>query len=230
MMNGIVIIQGRMGSERFPGKSMYLFNNRPSLSYLVDAVLQVFHKTSIFIATSNRSEDDPIYDFCVDESLKVLRGDCQNVASRYLQIVLSQKPDFFIRLNADSPLLDHRIIKEAVDLYTASTIDLVTTVIGKSFPSGMNVEAVNTQTFIREYESFNQNDHFEHVTKYFYENENKYNILRLNSAVHEPQKYKFSFDTDEDRIRLEKIFHALHKPHYQYTLTEKCQMYQNLFL
>jgi spore coat polysaccharide biosynthesis protein SpsF (cytidylyltransferase family) len=219
-----------MGSVRFPGKSMYLFNDRPSISYLIDSVLQVYDKSEIFIATSDRNEDDPIYNFCIKQNLNFFRGDNQNVASRYLQIALMQKPDFFIRLNADSPLLDHRIIVDLVDLYVDNTIDLVSTAIDKSFPSGMNAEAVNAQTFIREYKSFKHNDHFEHVTKYFYENENKFKILSLKSDIIEPQKYKFSFDTDDDRIRIENFFKVINKPHYEYTLAEKCQMYKILFL
>ena len=222
-MSVIAIIQARMGSKRFPGKSMYPFNGKPSLQHLLESVMQVIAKENIYLASSINVENDAIEEFAVKNSFNVYRGDEENVASRFLHI-LQQKPcDYFVRLNGDSPLMDYRVIENALQ-HKNGGADLISTVPGRKFPSGMNAEMIKSSTFLSSYELFSTNDHFEHVTKYFYENDKKLHIVTLQCPISNAQKFNFCFDTTEDRSKIEKIFAKLEKPHYEYTLQQKCSM------
>jgi spore coat polysaccharide biosynthesis protein SpsF len=224
-----------MGSKRFFGKTLFPIHGKPSLAYLIDSLLQSFERSKLFIATSISKDDDKIVEFCQDNKLNVFRGDEYNVASRFKKILEENVADYFLRLNADSPLFDYRIAEDIIKTYHKlnfdnESIDLISTVIGRTFPSGMNVELLDSAAFLKAYENFSNPDHFEHVTKYFYEVVKNFNIITMESRIENPEKYKFSFDTVEDKSRIEKIFDKFNKPHYFYTLQEKCSIYKELFL
>jgi spore coat polysaccharide biosynthesis protein SpsF len=226
----VVIIQARMGSKRFPGKTMYSLKGKPSIYHLLSSVENVFDKNKIFIATSQKIEDNTIYEFCTENKYPVFRGDEENVASRFYDILQNENCDFFIRINADSPLLDYRIIEIALKQCNSQNIDLISSVIHRSLPSGTNIEIVNSKTFKDEYKYFSKDAHFEHVTRYFYENSEKFNNIQLDYSIKDFEKFKFSFDTLEDKLRIEKMFEKFEKPHFFYTLNEKCEIYKELFL
>ncbi|MGV8056595.1 MAG: cytidylyltransferase domain-containing protein [Smithellaceae bacterium] len=225
----IAIIQARMGSERFPGKTMYKLAGKPSIAHLLDAVSQVFTPDNIFVATSVEPANDLIESFVKKYGANIYRGDEYNVAGRFLEIIKAEQSDMFVRFNADSPLLDFRIIKKARQIMAASRADIVSTALSQSFPSGMNVEVLQSRVFQNAYNNFKDEEHFEHVTRYFYENSDNFKIGSLPCPVENPRSYKFTFDTEEDARKLEAFFHSLQLPHYKYSLEQKCEIYRKLF-
>lgn len=223
-----IIIQARMGSQRYPGKSMYLFNNQPSLKLLIDSLLQAFERESIIVATSINPENDSIREFCKANNLLVLCGDELNVASRFYEIMQKHDNDYFIRISGDSPLFDYRILRKSIDLMNDNH-DIISTAFVSRNPAGMNYEIVKRQVFVENYSKFSEPHHFEHVTKYFYENKELFDIFQVEAIVDNPENYRFAFDTNEDRQKLIKILNYLDKPHYFYTFEKKCEIFDKLF-
>ena len=228
---GIAVIQARMKSARYPGKVMFPFSGKPAMEHILDSVLQIFDPQRLYIATSIDPANDAIVALCKQKGVNVYRGDEDNVASRFRDILHAVPCDFFVRLNADSPLVDYRIIIHAADIANSfgEAADIVTTSSPRNFPSGMNIEIVRSQTFLNHYSCFSDAAHFEHVTLYFYQNPHKFIIKSVPSNLEKPHSYKFSFDTDEDRKKIEALFACLTKPHYEYTLVQKCRIYDGLF-
>ncbi len=225
-MKYLIIIQARMGSKRFPGKSMHLFNGKSSLSLLVDSLTQKFSKSLIYIATSIKKENHVIRKFAQEQGLHIYSGDEENVASRFLYILEQIEVDYFIRLNGDSPLFDYRLLYNTI-LNIDFSFDIYSTVFTKRYPAGMNFEIVRKKTFLDEYYNFSDNSHYEHVTKYFYQNSKKFKIQQIDIIINNPETYRFCFDTDADRKRIEIIFNNMNKPHYYYTFQEKCKLYDD---
>lgn len=230
MMNNVIaIIQARMGSQRFPGKTMHRLGDKPCIGHHLDAVARVFSPERIFIATSLDPANDIIESFGKDQGVSVYRGSENNVAGRFLDIVRTAMPDVFVRFNADSPLLDYRIISSALEKMEATGADIVTTMQQHPYPSGMNVEVINRIIFTAAYPEFTEAAHFEHVTRYFYEMSGRFKIASLSCPVENARSYKFTFDTPEDAKRLEVFFNTLEQPHYMYDLEEKCLIYEKIF-
>ncbi|MFH1003895.1 MAG: hypothetical protein V1781_00105 [Bacteroidota bacterium] len=227
----IIIIQARMGSIRFPGKSFFPFKRKPALKHILNSVLQTAKRENIFVATSERKENLPIVQLCANLKINVFQGDENNVASRFFYIAKQTKANFFIRINGDSPLFDYRGIEQGIKILKQKkyNVDLITTMNG-GYPSGMNMEIMNIKTFNEFYPKFKEQGDFEHVTKYFKDKSYKFNIFFMKSNIKNPDMYKFSFDDKEDCKRIIKLFSAMKKQHYQYTLEEKCEMYKKLFL
>ena len=229
-MNIIVIIQARMGSKRFPGKSLFELSGKPVLGHVVDAVSQVVERSSIYIATSNKVESGAIVEYCEEHSLNVHIGDEEKVASRFNEILQDNTADYFIRISGDSPLLDCGVIQAAVAKVQddQQDFDLVTTVVDGSFPSGTNVEIIKASTYVNTYPLFSTPDHFEHVTPYFYEHKSQFDICYLESEIKNAESYKFSFDTVEDLKIIEGVFAAMERDHFTYTLEDKCEIYDRI--
>jgi spore coat polysaccharide biosynthesis protein SpsF (cytidylyltransferase family) len=225
----VVIIQARMGSKRFPGKTLATLAGKPVITHLLESILQAVPNSAIWIATSKNPEDDAIEQFANEKSVKVLRGDSEDVAaSRFLKIAAQTGGYFFIRISGDSPLFDHRVLRQTLETMKNPIAEIVTTVSSQPFPSGMNVEAVRCKTFVDAYKNFSKPEHFEHVTRFFYENKEKHVIhyLEWDHAL----RPKFSFDTQEDKAAIESILASMNRPHYDYTLEEKCKIYERVIL
>ncbi|MBF0407506.1 MAG: hypothetical protein HQM10_09130 [Candidatus Riflebacteria bacterium] len=217
------IIQARFSSVRFPGKSLHNFNGKPSIMLLVEALRQCRYISDIVIATSDEFSDDIIAETGKKNGCSVFRGNLANVASRFYEICASSTFDYFIRLCGDSPLFDYHGIDNICSDFPGE-YEIVSTVPSLTFPSGMNFEIVKRTFFLDEYVNFTSSAHFEHVTKYFYENSEKFRIFPVKSGIENSRQFKFSFDDENDRKRIQDVFDQLDKPHYQYSLEEKCNI------
>lgn len=227
-INFVVIVQARMGSKRFPGKSFFKLENKPALVHLVDALLSCFHKEAIVIATSKNIENDVIRNYGLQENIKVYSGDENNVASRFVAIAKQHSPTYFVRLNGDSPLFCPQELKKALENLTEESgekIDLLSTAQNRTFPKGMNFEIIKTKMFLKSYSSFHDPAHFEHVTRFFYENAKNYIIQEVHTEAEGAKDMNFCFDTKEDLVRIKMVMSKMIRPHYMYSLTEKCELY-----
>ena len=64
----IAIIQARMGSSRLPNKVLMDLDGITSLEYMVNRVKKSTLIQKIVIATTEKSEDDKIYDLCLKKN------------------------------------------------------------------------------------------------------------------------------------------------------------------
>lgn len=234
----LIFIQARMGSIRYPGKSLAKLAGRESLGHLLDSLRCIVPSDGIVVLTSNQGEDNPIEQFCRTEGVMVRRGDRDNVASRFLSAVSDLRPKYFVRISGDSPLFDYRILGDLLLLFRqiAANIEhqarsvIVTTTGELPFPSGMNCELIPAELFVRCYQRFCTPDHFEHVTRYFYDcdlarqHSEGFEVVPLGCQIADARRYKFSFDTPEDGERIGRFFSKITRPHYELSLEEKCRI------
>ncbi len=223
-----IIVQVRIGSKRFPGKALYKFKGKAALTHLIEGLLSEFTKNEILVATSFEAQDTPIEELCSQLAIPCYRGPEENVAFRFVGACELVLTPYIVRLCADSPLLPPKIVRAATDLAIEKEADLVTTTLEPKFPSGFNVEVLNREVFLKHYPKFNNED-LEHITRYFYTNSHSFKIIGMPCSIQDPEQYKFSFDTQEDCQRIERIFAELTAPHFEYSIEEKCQIYRRLF-
>ena len=222
-----VYVQARMGSERFPGKSFTKIHNKPSLQHLVESVLKYFAPSKIILLTSVKKENDCIRKFAQDFKLKCFSGSENNVALRFYNALLNNEEDYFIRISGDSPLFSCKELKGFIDNKKKLCSDIYSTVYKKSFPKGNNFEIIKRDTFLNAYKLFKTKDDFEHVTRFFYNNPDNYSIYSIYYKF-QRSDINFCFDTSYDLENLNKIFNKFKKPHYHYSIEEKCVFYNQI--
>jgi len=204
-----------MSSKRLPGKVLKELVGKPILRHLIDNLNINKSKLNLIIATSTETSDDPIQSYCEENKYDFFRGDLNNVASRFSACINKKKLDFFVRICADSPLIDHRVVDEAVDEYQSQKYDLVTNVYPRSFPKGISCEVLNASVFTNTFLNISDPDDLEHVTKYFYNHKQLFKIKNI-SAREDYSNINFSCDTIDDYLRIEKILKKLDQPTSNY--------------
>jgi len=213
-----------MNSKRLFGKVLHSVEDKPLLSYLIDRIANSKLASSILIATSFEKNDDKIVRYCSSYNIPFYRGFLDDVAGRILGAAKHIKADAFVRINGDSPFIDAIIIDQAISIFKKNNYDLVTNVFPRSFPVGQSVEVIRTSTFEKAYQKMTTIDHFEHVTKYYYEHPDDFRIQNFTNN-RDLSNYRLVVDTPEDLIRIEKIIGSMNKAHTEYSLNDLIELY-----
>jgi len=197
------IIQCRMTSTRFPGKVITPFLGKPLLDHIVEKVNKISLCSSIILATSNDKADDPLASYAKDLGLKIVRGSREDVVQRYVLALESYSCDAFFRVCGDSPLLLSHLFDYAVSIYKNKSYDLITNVFPRTFPAGMSVELIRTETFLKNTQYIKEQDEREHLSKYFYNNFNNFKICNIECDLPIDQNFKLAVDEHSDLKKIE---------------------------
>lgn len=156
------------------------------------------------LLTSENDSDLPLAEYCQQNSMNFFRGPLDDVAQRFADYLHQNPFDYFIRISADSPLLDPEVLKKAIELCLEGEYDLVTNVLIRTFPKGQSVELVKTKTFLSLQSEMTTPEQREHVTKIFYETPAVFNIRNFESGG-QFGHIQLSVDTPEDFTIVEKM-------------------------
>lgn len=219
----MTIVQARMSSNRFPGKSLYEVNGKPMLKYLLESIQLCMDLNDIVVATSEDPSDGAIEHFCLKNGFNCYRGDLNNVALRFKQVLDSIPCDAFVRLNGDSPLMDWRIVEKMTEIYLKGDFDLVTNVFPRSFPKGQSVEVLRTSTFEESYYFIRDMNELEHVTPFFYSHSSEFRIQNYRSEG-DFSRWQLSVDTPDDMIGFEKLIRLMNRAHWEYSYKELLEL------
>ena len=225
IMKTVSIIQARMSSQRLPKKSLKVINGKPLLQYLIERLNRCERLDDVVVATSDDPSDDPIQAFCDLNGYKVFRGDLQNVANRFYSFLKQTDYDAFVRVNGDSPLIDQKLIDKGIELFGNNCYDFITNIFPRTFPPGQSVEVFKINFFCKEFSNMRDPEEFEHVTKYFYNNINKFKFYNFTSD-RSYENIHLSIDTPEDMDKFMKIINKMDRPHYDYNLEEIVNIYK----
>ena len=203
----LVIVQARSNSDRFPKKVLHKVYGRTLIEHIILKVNKSKNVSNIVVATSKYKSDDLLVDNLKKNKIKYFRGSLNNVAKRLLNVAEKYKKKYFIRINADSPLIDFKLIDLSIKILKKSfnkEYDLITNTFPRSFPSGQSVEIIKTKTLKKNIQKMNKSE-LEHVTKYFYKNYQKF-LIKNFSAKKNSINIKLSVDTEKDlQLILKKI-------------------------
>lgn len=224
-----VIVQARMSSKRFPGKVLHKIKGKPMLQYLLKGLSRCNYPSEVVVATSVNEDDDPIANFCKEYGTGFYRGPLTNVAGRFKEILSLYKFDCFVRICADSPLLDYRLVDHALNTFQSGDYDIVTNGFPCSFPSGQGVEVLCSKTFLNSYSFFNDEDDSEHVTTFFYRNSERFKIFNFVSNDNFTG-CKLAIDTIDEMNVLESIINLMVKPHWEYSVENIVDLYNKIKL
>lgn len=110
-----IIIPARFASSRFPGKPLYLINNKPLILHVVNKVSKCKNIDCVAVAT----DDKRIYDvvkkvgynvFMTPVNLKSGTDRVAYVAKKYLS-----KYNAFINVQGDEPLIDTKLVEKMAE-------------------------------------------------------------------------------------------------------------------
>jgi spore coat polysaccharide biosynthesis protein SpsF (cytidylyltransferase family) len=178
----LALIQARLSSTRLPKKVLLRIGTKTILERCHQRVSFAQGVSKIVVSTSDEDDDKQIVNYCKDKNWHVSTGSLNDVGLRLLQIAKTEKKSSFVRISADSPFIDPKIIDTAISLSKSKKFDLVTNVFPRSFPKGQSVEIIKTEALDRICKKNRSNEQKEHMTTYFYENFEKFKIITFESG------------------------------------------------
>ena len=90
--------------------------------------------SKVIVATSKNKSDDELVKYLKKIKIKFYRGSLDNVAERFVKAAETQKTNFFLRVNGDSPLIDPKLIDHVISIFKKNmNNDIVTNVFQELF-------------------------------------------------------------------------------------------------
>lgn len=207
----VAMIEARMGSTRLPGKVMMPFVGKPSLELIIERLRRSRTINQIIVATTTNKTDDLIVDLCKKLNVSFYRGSEEDVLKRVVEAGQKYLADIIVRMTADCPLIDWRIVDRLVKTYQSGNYDYVSNVIQRSFPIGFDVEVFSLRKLQEIEKTATEQIYREHPPYYFYANPDKFRLrnLKADKNMFWPD-LRVTLDTKEDYLVLTKIFEKLY--------------------
>ena len=196
--NNLIIIQARMSSTRFPGKVLKKLGGHPTIEWIYEAAKKVNFKKKIIIATSNDSSDDVLVDWCRKKKIKFFRGSLSNVLERFTMVSNKYKSDNVIRLTADCPFIDAKIIDQILYLLIEKDADYASNTLNRTWPDGLDCEVFTRKGLLKCFKNAKSDEDKEHVTRFFYNNKNKFKCINLPFPIGDFSDVRVTFDNKND--------------------------------
>lgn len=199
-----------MSSSRLPGKVLAPVLGEPMMGRQIERIRRSRHIDRVVIATSEDASDDPVAAYAETIGVDVVRGSLHDVLSRFLT-ALDRYPaaETMLRLTADCPLADWRVLDALIEKHRASGADYTNNTSVKSFPHGLDAEAMTPEALRRAgREAASDYDH-EHVTPYLYSQPGRFRaevLTRKPSLAH----LRWTVDYPEDLEFVRHVYETLH--------------------
>lgn len=143
-----VIIQARMTSNRFPGKSLALLNEKPVIQHVVERAklirgpIKIKKPVKIIVAVPDTPESEPLLHLITNKlGVDNFCGPEHNVLERYMGAANFFKLDIIMRITGDCPLIDPKVCSEVLQLLLWRKVDYASNIYPeRTFPQGLDCE------------------------------------------------------------------------------------------
>jgi spore coat polysaccharide biosynthesis protein SpsF len=205
------IVQARMGSTRLPGKVLEDIAGKPMLLWVVERVRRAETVDSVVIATTTEAGDDQVVKCCEENGIPFFRGENEDVLQRYLSAAREFRADVVLRITADCPLMDPKVIDKTVDAFLEHypEVDFVSNRgsdrIRRTYPIGMDVEVMTVGALERAGREATKDFQREHVTPFLYQQAGSLRTLSVDSDG-DYGSLRWTVDTAEDLAFVRQIY------------------------
>ena len=203
-MKLITIIQARLNSARFPAKVIKKYKQKTLLEILIKRLKKSKKIKDIVVATSKDTSNEVIKKLCNKLEVICYQGSEKDVIDRYYQVAKLYKSQNIIRITADCPLIDPKIIDSLINNFFQKRVDYATNTMPPTFPDGMDVEIFSINSLKQAWKSSRKNIRLrEHVTTYIRENKN---FKKFNLKYKKDYSFlRITIDYPEDLIVIKNI-------------------------
>lgn len=222
------IIQARMSSTRLPGKVLADVAGVPMLGRQVERLRRSRRMDELVLATSDQASDNAVADYAARLDLTVVRGPLEDVLGRFgLALEAFPEAATVVRMTADCPLTDWRVLDAVIDHRAATRADYASnTPEVRTYPHGLDIEVMTAaalRTAVREaadpYER-------EHVTPFLYRNPRRFRTEFLSqspSLAH----LRWTVDHPEDLDFVRHVYGALYAENPDFAMAEIAALDRN---
>ena len=223
------MIQARMGSSRLPGKVMKEVLGKPILQHIIERLDFCNEIDKIIVITSDEAENEPIRELCDNLSVDCFSGNEFDVLDRYYQaaIVLNLNDgDNIVRITADCPLIDPKIVDEVIRKPLEGNFDYTTNTLIRSFPDGLDCEVFTVPILKEMWDTAKLKSEREHVTLFIKNNPDNYNLGNIKQDC-DLSDLRWTVDEKEDFILIKKIYECLYDEEKIFLMEDILELFNN---
>ena len=162
-----IFLAARSGSKRLPNKHFLKLNDELMSIDLCIKRLKLSKKIkNIFLCTTKLKADEKFKNICKKHNINFFAGENKNVLKRFIDCATKNLISNVVRITADCPLIDYKLIDKCFMEHTKNNYDYTSNVLSLSFPDGLDVEIIKTNTLKKSYKLCKSSYNQEHVTPF----------------------------------------------------------------
>ncbi len=210
-MKTAAIIQARMGSSRFPGKTLAPLLGEPLLARLIERLRHVAAIDEIIVATTDDPADEAIEDLARTLGIGCYRGSVDDVLLRVLEAGRAYDVDLMVEICGDCPLIDPQTTRDVIALYHSGDYDHASNILCEGYPRGLDTQVYPTRVLEDVARRTDDPVDHEHVSLFIYEHPEIYRLARMETPAHlRAKQLRLTVDTPSDLAMVEAIYAALY--------------------
>jgi spore coat polysaccharide biosynthesis protein SpsF len=216
-----IVVQARMGASRLPGKVLKEVLGKPLLFYLLERLKRCRKADAIVVATTDQPKDEVVDRYAWAMGVHSVRGDENNVLSRFGLAADRVNADVIVRITADCPLMDPVVIDQMIEefLLNADSLDYLSNTLQRTYPRGLDIEIFSKKALEKALNEAKTPSEQEHVTPYFYQHPEVFRLKNF-SYKRDESKHRWTVDTKEDLQLITWIIEALYLNNKMFSLED----------
>lgn len=210
-MKRVIVVQARMTSTRLPGKVLMDIGEQPMLAQQLRRLKQCSIADEIVIATTTNFTDEPVVQLARREGIGYFRGSEQDVLGRIVGAARQAQADVVVRVTGDCPLIDPQVVDRVIGELTnhPSECDYASNVLQRTYPRGLDVEAIFWDSLLRVDRLATSQLSREHVTLFVYSERPDLFLCRSVVDSENNSDLRWTVDTDTDLQLIRMLYEAL---------------------
>lgn len=227
----LLILQARMGSRRLPGKSLLPLAGAPLVGRIIERVRRCQSIDEIVLATTRKSEDDPLEALAHEYEVTAFRGAEDDVLDRYYQAARQCDGQLIVRLPADNPVPEPEEIDRIVAYHRTGQSEFssnLAQVYGNGYPDGIGAEVMSFDVLQAVWHACTESEKREHPHLNFFDyraqqatDPDCYRVgtVQCPAAFRRPDLV-LDVNTPEEYAVMAALYEALYPRNHQFHITD----------
>ena len=202
--NITIIVQARLTSSRFPEKVLKKISKKTIIEIIHQRLSSSKFNSQIVYAIPKNKKNLKLKKFLKSKKLIYFEGSENDVLDRYYKCAKKYRSEIIVRITADCPLIDHRMLDNCLEIFIKKKIDLLVNSNPPTFPDGLDIAIFNTKTLHQAWKNSRSKFEREHVIPFMLKNKKikKYNY----SSKKDFSSERWTLDTEADFVVIKNIF------------------------
>ena len=204
-----IIVQARLNSSRLPEKVLKKINNKTIIEIIYDKLKNLKEIDKIIFAIPRDNNNKKLRDY-LEKKIPFHLGSNTDVLSRFYSCARKNKSKIIIRLTADCPLIDTKLLKKFLHEFKISNVDYLSNTIFPTYPDGFDIEIFNFKSLAKAYRLGKSLEDREHVTSFIKNNPDIFKLKNITN-IKNLSKIRLTLDTNNDFKLISKLFKKFKK-------------------
>tara|TARA_S200000501_G_scaffold378046_1_gene438843 strand:+ start:1439 stop:2170 length:732 start_codon:yes stop_codon:yes gene_type:complete len=240
-MKAVLILQARMGSKRFPQKSLKPLFGKPLIYRILERVVICKNIDKIILAIPDTKENEPLEKIGASLDVEIFKGSEEDCLDRYYKAALEQGADYVLRLPADNFAPNHEEIDNILNFHLKNNPNGFSSnlaeVFNSGYPDGIGAEIFSFKLLEEVWKKNKDQKYREHVHLNFFDYSTQKPVNEAWCPVKSPicpKKYSrpdiiLDVDTEEQYKYAESLYNYLYPRNKHFSIEDIIHWHDNIY-